>query len=227
MPSPSRRIVDLSHPLDEKIPMFPGLPVPQVAEQLSREASRAHYSGDTTFLIHRYTLAGNSGTYMDAPFHRYASGLDLAAVPLERTVDLPGVVVDARERVAHGEHALGPETVPRIDLGGAAILYLTGWEDRWGRSDYLDGNPFLTGDVAALLVERGVALVGIDSWNVDDTQDGRRPVHSILLGAGIPIVENLCGLRQLCGHDFRFSAAALPIRGGSAVPVRAHAVVLE
>ncbi len=139
----------------------------------------------------------------------------------------PGVVVDVREWVTRGERALGPETLPEIDLGGAAILYLTGWDDRWGRSDYLHANPFLTGEVAALLVERGVALVGIDSWNVDDTRDGRRPVHSILLGAGIPIVENLCGLSQLPSNGFRFSAAALPIRGGSAVPVRAYAVVSE
>jgi kynurenine formamidase len=221
----SRRVVDLSHPLDERIPMFPGLPAPQVLEHLSREDSRSHYAGETTFVLHRYVFAGNSGTYLDAPFHRYAEGDDLAALALERAVDLPGMVVDLREPVAKGTRGFGTEALPDRDLSGHAVLFLTGWSARWGGADYLDPNPFITGDVAARLVEQGVALVGIDSWNIDDTHDGTRPAHSNLLRAGVPIVENLCRLEQLPSSGFRFFAAPQPIRGGSAVPVRAYAVV--
>jgi len=112
-----------------------------------------------------------------------------------------------------------------LELAGVAVLLYTGWDRRWGMSDYLGPNPFLTGDAGQTLVERGAALVGIDSWNIDDTSDGRRPVHTCVLGAGIPIVENLRGLAQLPARDFRFTAVSLPFRGGSAVPVRAFASV--
>jgi kynurenine formamidase len=219
------RIVDLSHPLDERIPMFPGLPAPRTSEFLTREASRPHYAGGTSFVIHRYELTGSSGTYLDAPFHRYADGVDLAGLPLEATVDLPGVVVDVAARVAGGTLGADAGTFADLDLAGRAVLVRSGWDARWDEPSYLDHNPHVTEAAARLLAERGAALVGIDSWNIDDTRDGRRPAHSILLRAGIPIVENLCRLVQLTGHRFRFSAAPLPFRGGSAIPVRAYALL--
>lgn len=218
-------LIDLSHPLDAEIPMFPGLPAPEITVLLSREESRSHYTGGTTFVIHRYAFAGNSGTYLDTPFHRHARGADTAGLPLAATADLRGLVVDVRARVAQGERGFGPELFEGLDLAGAAVLLRTGWDRLWGTSEYLGPNPFLTAEAGQLLVERGVALVGIDSWNIDDTGDGTRPVHTVLLGAGIPIVENLCRLDQLPSGDFRFTAVPLPIRGGSAVPVRAFASV--
>ena len=220
-----RRVVDLSHALDAYIPMFPGLPAPEITELLSREDSRSHYAGGATFVIHRYGFVGNSGTYLDAPFHRHAEGADLVALPLEATADLPGVVIDVRAAVERGERVFGVELLAGLELAGRAVLLCTGWDRRWGGSDYLAPNPFLTAEAARLLVERGAKLVAIDSWNIDDTGDGARPVHTILLRAGIPIVENLRGLDQLEGHSFRFTAVPLPIHGGSAVPVRAHAVL--
>jgi arylformamidase len=222
---PERRVVDLSHALDADIPMFPGLPAPEIREQLSREDSRSHYSGNTTFVMHRYLLAGNSGTYLDAPFHRHADGADLANLPLASTADLPGLLIDVRPRVERGERAFGDELFAGLELTGRAVLVCTGWDARWGAPDYLGPNPYLTEAAAMTLVERGVTLVGIDSWNIDDTGDGHRPVHTILLRAGIPIVENLRGLDQMPVSGFRFTAVPLPIRGGSAVPVRAHAVI--
>jgi kynurenine formamidase len=221
-----RTIVDLSPVLDERIPMFPGLPAPRLTEQLSREASRSHYAGDTTFLIHRYELIGNSGTYLDTPFHRYDDGKDTAVLRLERTTDLPGVVLDVAGRVAEGERAVDRADVEGLDVADRALLVRTGWDARWPMPAYLDRNPYLTDGAAAWLVAAGVALVGIDTWNVDDTTDGRRPVHSRLLRAEIPIVENLRGLGGLPATGFRFFAAPLPIRGGSAVPVRAYAILL-
>lgn len=220
-----RRVVDLSHRLDPRIPMFPGLPAPEVEEFLSREASRAHYAGDTTFLIQRYRLIGNSGTYMDSPFHRYADGADVADIPLARVVDLPGVVLDVAKRVAAGRLSVDVDALDGIPVAGRAVLVRTGWDARWGEPDYLAANPHLTAAAARTLVERGAVLVGIDSWNVDDPHDRHRPVHSILLRAGVPIVENLRALDSLPVAGFRFHAAPLAIVGGSAIPVRACAVV--
>ena len=220
-----RRVVDLSHPIDAAIPMFPGLPAPEIAEHLSREASRALYAGGTEFVIHRYTLIGNSGTYLDAPFHRYADGADLATLPLERMVDLPGMVLDCAEPVAAGQRAIDVADLEGLDLTGRALLIHTGWAARWGQERYLDLNPYVTAAAAEALVASGVVLVGIDTWNIDDVGDRTRPVHSALLRAGIPIVENLRGLERLPRSGFRFFAAPLPFRGGSAVPVRAYAVV--
>jgi kynurenine formamidase len=68
-------------------------------------------------------------------------------------------------------------------------------------------------------------LVGIDSYNIDDTADLRRPAHSILLGAEIPIVEHLCGLAQLPTRGFRFTAVPVKIKGMGPFPVRAYATL--
>lgn len=220
----SQSVVDLSHPLDSRIPMFPGLPAPECEEYISREASRAHYAGDTTFLIHRYRLIGNSGTYMDVPFHRYAAGADLAEIPLAQVVHLPGLVIDAAAQVSAGRLLVDASDLDGLEIEGRAVLVRTGWDARWPGPEYLAANPHLTEAAARTLVARGAVLVGIDSWNVDDPDDRHRPVHSILLRAGIPIVENLRGLDRLPADGFRFHAAPLAIVGGSAIPVRAYAV---
>lgn len=218
-------IVDCTHRLDEDIPMFPGLPAPEIAIFRSREETAAHYSAGTSFVIHRYVFVGNSGTYLDSPYHRYESAPDLATLPLERLADVPGCAIDVRWLVARGGLTIGPERFIGLDLAGRAVLICTGWDRYWGTTRYLAANPHLSAAAAELLVAARVALVGIDSWNVDDVADLTRPVHSRLLAAGIPIVENLRNLSQLLGRSFRFHAAPLPIRGGSAVPVRAYAVI--
>lgn len=220
----SRTVVDLTHAIAEGMPMFPGLPSPEIREHLTRSASRAHYTGGTTFLIHEYRMIGNSGTYLDTPFHRYADGADCAALPLERTAHLPGIVLDMTAKIAARSLEITPADLAELDGAGCALLVRTGWDAKWGKPDYLAANPYLTDGAAAALVAMDVALVGIDSWNVDDVRDARRPVHSRLLRAGIPIVENLCNLDQLPPRHFRFSAVPLAIRGGSAVSVRAYGI---
>src|SRR5262245_33871551 len=155
-------LLDLSHPITADLPMFPGLPRPELEEFLSREASRTHYAGGTSFLIHRYHLIGNTGTYLDVPFHRHAAGDDLATLPLARTVDLPGVVLDCRSAVAAGRMGATPEdlTVLGGPLTGAAVLLCAGWDRRWSEPSYLDPvKPFLTGEAAEALLAAGVALV--------------------------------------------------------------------
>ena len=167
-------------------------------------------------------MVGNTGTYLDSPFHRFADGKDLAELDLASLADLPGLVV----RVTGMEgRAIGRGAFAALDVRGRAVLVHTGWAEHWGTDRYFEGHPFLTEDAARHLRDEGAALVGIDSLNIDDTADGRRPVHTTLLGAGIPIVEHLRGLEQLPAGGFRFSAVPVKVRGLGSFPVRAYARV--
>jgi arylformamidase len=217
-----RRTVDLSHRIEPGMPMYPGLPGPEITDHLGREASRAQYATGTEFHIGRISMVSNTGTYLDAPFHRYGDGDDLAALPLERMVDLDGVLVAAEHRSRVDVDLLRGRRV-----GGRAVLLRTGWAGRWGTDAYFSNHPYLTGAGAAWLVEHEAALVGIDSLNIDTTRTGERPVHTLLLAAGIPIVEHLCRLDELPAEGFRFSAAVPAVVGLGAFPVRAHAIVAD
>ena len=103
------------------------------------------------------------------------------------------------------------------------MLVLTGWDRHWRTDAYFEGHPHLTEAAACRLRDDGAALVGIDSYNIDDVSGGARPVHSVLLGAGIPIVEHMTRLADLPAEGFRFTAAPPKVRGMGSFPVRAHA----
>jgi kynurenine formamidase len=211
---------DLSHAVEHGLVTYPGLPAPVIGEHLSREASRARYAAGTTFHIGRIEMIANTGTYLDAPFHRFEGAPDLADLQLERLADLPGVAIDAPA----GARALGPDLLPARELRGHAVLFRTGWSRHFATPRYAEGHPFLSGAAAEALVARGAALVGIDSLNIDDVAGGERPVHTALLGAGIPIVEHLTGLDALPRDGFRFFAVPVKVRGMGTFPVRAFAI---
>jgi arylformamidase len=215
-------IVDLSHPLEPGMPSYPGLPEPQFAAFLTHAESvaRGAYAPGTTFQIATYQFGGNTGTYVDAPFHRHADQADLRGISLERLVDLPGVVVTALR-----EGAIDANPFAGIDLHGKALLIRTDWSDNWGTPGYFRSGPFLTADACRFLVAAGVTLVGIDCANIDNMTDLERPAHTLLLAAGIPIVEHLRGLDALPRAGFRFHAAPPAIAGGTSFPVRAYAVI--
>ena len=216
-------LIDLSHTLEADIPMFPGFPPPELTSFISREESRQFYAEGVEFLIQRLTVIGNTGTYLDAPFHRYPGGKDLAELDLARLCDLPGILIDVTEGCLAGQLEIPGEVIPEA-VSGCAVLFRTGWDEHWKTPAYLSANPYLTASIAERLVTGGASVVGIDSWNADDVRDPRRPVHSILLGAGIPMIENLCCLDRLTSRGFRFHAPVLPVRMGTATPVRAYAV---
>jgi kynurenine formamidase len=219
-PSPAASIiVDLSHPISDGILTYPGLPGPVISDHLSREASRARYAPGYEFQIGRIDMVSNTGTYLDTPFHRFADGHDLAELDPARVVGVPGLVVDATaERAA---------TLPAgVDVSGRAVLFHTGWDRHWNTAAYGEAShPFVGLDAVRRLVESGAAVVGIDSVNIDDTRTGERPVHTALLGAGIPIVEHLCRLGQLMGRRFTFTALPPAVIGMGTFPVRAVAVI--
>lgn len=218
----SRRLVELSHELSDGLVTYPGLPAPQIDEYLTREASKAKYAPGTEFSIGRITMVANTGTYLDTPFHRFRDGFDLAGLKLEQVADLEGVLVRV---VGESAGAIGIDRLDGLEVGGRAVLIHTGWDRHWATPAYGDGHPFLTREGAAWLAERGPALVGIDSLNIDDTADGARPAHTTLLRAGIPIVEHLTGLDRLPLSGFRFTAAPPRVAGMATWPVRAYAVI--
>jgi arylformamidase len=214
-------IVDLSHRLEPDMPAYPGLPVPRFHTFLAHgdAGKHTHYSPGTSFQIATYEFAGNTGTYVDAPFHRYQNGADLADVSLDRLVDLTGVLVTAPE-----DGPIEERIFSRIALRGKAVLVHTGWSRRWGSDGYFRSGPYLTGAACEHLVNSGAALAGIDCANIDNMNDPSRPAHTVLLAAGIPIVEHLRGLKQLIGRNFRFFVAPPAVRGGTSFPVRAFAI---
>ena len=200
---------------------YPGLPGPVVSDFWSRESTKSRYAPRTTFQIGRIEMVANTGTYVDAPFHRFADGPDIAGLPLNKLADLPGVLIDSTRagRVVDEEIFRG-----RV-LRDRAVLVRTDWDRHWRTPQYAEGHPYLTRGVAEMLVREGAALVGIDSLNIDDAADSARPVHTLLLEAGIPVVEHLTGLGALPSEGFRFHAVPAPVAGMGSFPVRAYAVL--
>lgn len=218
-----RRMIELSHVITAGMTTYPGLPGPEISPHLTREESRALYVPGTEFAIDRVSMVGNTGTYLDSPFHRYSDGTDLAGLELARVADLPTIIV---RTVDSGERGVGSGALAAHDVAGAAVLLHTGGDRAWGTNAYPRNAPYLTAEGAQWLVDHGAALVGIDSVNIDDVSSGGdRPAHSILLAAGIPIVEHLTGLDQVPPLGARFSAAPPRFSAFGTFPVRAYAVV--
>ncbi|MEO5534115.1 MAG: cyclase family protein [Pseudolysinimonas sp.] len=218
-----RRIVDLSHVIHAGLITYPGLPAPTITPFLTREDSRQRYAKGTEFAMDIITMIGNTGTYLDSPFHRYGEGSDLAGLDLSTLVDLPAEVFHLTDLTTRGIPA---GLFLDRDLSGTAVLLHTGWDRHFGTPEYATGSPFLDAAAANHLVAQGVTLVGIDSLNIDDTESGgERPVHSALLAAGIHVVEHLTRLGDLPAHGARFTAAPPAVAGFGTFPVRAYATL--
>lgn len=215
-----RTLIDLSHTVVDGLVTYKGLPAPIICDYLSREASRKLYAPGTEFQIGKIEMVANTGTYLDSPFHRYADGKDLSQLALEKLANLPAIKIQVQHK-----QAIDASNFPRNEnLAGKAVLVETGWSQYWNTPQYYEGHPFLTEDAARFLADAGVALVGIDSHNIDDVQDLRRPVHSILLKNEIPIVEHMTNLAAVPTKDFRFFAVPVKVKGFGTFPVRAFAL---
>ena len=237
-------IIDVCHTIHHGMITYKGLPPPVISDHLSREQSRAFYAPGTEFHIGKIEMVANTGTYLDSPFHRYAGGKDLSELDLRSLANLEGVVVrcadgaEARPRGPQsgsptgvgrsGRDCVTPAALEHLDVKNKAVLFHTGWDMHWRTENYSDGtHPFVTSEAAEYLAEAGAALVGIDSYNIDDTSSGHRPAHSILLAQDIPIVEHLCGLNELPDSGFRFFAVPVKVRGFGTFAVRAFAIVTK
>jgi arylformamidase len=214
------QFIDLSHTVFDGLITYKGLPAPLICDYISREQSKANYDEGTTFQIGKIDMVTNTGTYIDCPFHRFEQGMDLSEVELEQLADLEAITIDARRAMA-----VGPEFFAGKELENKAVLIFTDWARHWNTAAYFEGHPYLTEGAAEYLKNQKVKLVGIDSHNIDDTQKRIRPVHTILLGADILIVEHLCNLEQLPARNYRFNAVPPKFKGAGTFPVRAYAKI--
>jgi kynurenine formamidase len=212
-------LIDLSHTVEDGLITYKGLPAPVICDYLSRETSRQVYQGQAEFQIGKIEMVANTGTYIDSPFHRFADGHDLSELKLEQLAGLDGVMV--RIPPDHGR-AIDETRFARLDVRGKAVLVHTGWARHWKTDQYFEGHSFLTAGAAQALKEAGAVIVGVDTYNIDDTTDMRRPVHTTLLGADIPIVEHMCDLEHIPdGQAFKFFAVPVKVKGFGTFPVRA------
>jgi kynurenine formamidase len=218
----SKRIIDVSHTIEQGLITYKGLPAPLICDFLSHEASHGHYGEGTEFCIGKIEMVANTGTYIDSPYHRYRDGIDIAELPLNSTTNLDSIVIRQTKRESR---AIDVDLFRNTGLKNKAVLIHTGWDEHWKADAYFENYPFLTRDAAEYLRDSGAILVGIDSFNIDDTNDGERPVHTILLESGIPIVEHLTGLENLPDKGFRFFAAPVKVKGMGSFPIRAIAIV--
>jgi arylformamidase len=216
------QLVDLSHRITEGMTTYKGLPGPHICDFWSREQSAANYEDGSSFQIGRIDMVANTGTYLDAPFHRWEDGADLAGIELDQLAALPGIVI--RQPWEEGL-MVDSRRFESLDIEGKAVLVHTGWDRHWGSDAYFSDHPFLTAEAAQLLVNRGARLVGIDSHNIDDTRTKSRPVHSTLLREGVLICEHMTNLGALPDGDFEFTAAPPKIEGMGTFPVRAYALL--
>ncbi len=230
------KLIDLSHTILDGLITYKGLPAPIICDFLSREQSKQHYAEGTQFQIGKIEMVANTGTYLDSPFHRYEDGKDLSELNLSSLANLAGVLIGVK---GPEQRAIDRAAFESVDVKDKAVLIYTGWSQHWRTDKYFEGtHPFLTKDAAQFLADEGAALVGIDSYNIDDTADLTRPAHSILLRAGIPIVEHMCNLQSLTdalrdyplatasgSAAFRFFAVPVKVRGMATFPVRAFAIL--
>lgn len=216
------KYLDLSHTIEHGMITYKGLPGPVICDFWSREYSRQFYSPGTEFQIGKIEMVANTGTYLDSPFHRFEHGGDLAQLQLASLADIPGVVF---RKPVHSGRKVSEDDLTGFEVKGKAVLISTGWDKRWGSEAYFEGHPYLTRGAAEYLCDSGAILVGIDSLNIDDTEDGERPVHTVLLMAGIPIVEHMRQLDQLPDNGFTFFAVPPRIKGFGSFPVRAFAIL--
>jgi len=222
MSDESNRLVDLSHTVEHGMITYRGLPAPLICDFLSREESRQIYSEGTEFHIGRIDMVANTGTYLDSPFHRYADGADLSELPLSHLANLDALCVRVESSRGRG---IDRGAFRNLDVKDRAVLVHTGWDAHWRSEQYFEGHPFLTRDAAEFLRDEGARLVGIDSLNIDDTQDLSRPAHSILLRAGVPIVEHMCNLGSVPDSSFRFFAVPVKVKAFGTFPVRAFGLI--
>ena len=215
------RHIDLSHIIEDGMVTYKNFPAPIVCDWLSRVDSRSRYESGTEFQIGKIEMVANTGTYIDSPFHRYADGIDISELALENLAAVECVVI----RIDDDVTSIGPDCFNELDFRGKAVLVNTRWDRHWRTDPYFENHPHLVEASARRLIEGGAILVGIDSYNIDSVANPSRPVHTLLLGSGVPIIEHMCNLDQVPDTGALLTAAPVAVRGMGSFPVRAFATI--
>jgi arylformamidase len=222
-PTMKSRFVDLSLPVFQGMQTFPVHWHPVVRITVLGTLEVEHR--ETRELL----LGTHTGTHCDAPSHFISKGATIDEIPLETLIG-PAFVIDFSDakpfqqiEIADLEAKLGKRKPDRI-----VIRY--DWSDHVGTDIYYSDHPFLSEEAASWLVERGVKLIAMDTPMPDNPIHGfgcdiDSPIHKIVLGAGVILVEYLCNLRSLPAGDIELIIMPLKIVGGDGSPVRAVGVV--
>ena len=208
-------VLDLTHPLAPGMPVYPGADAPDLRQvsTVARDGWNEKWIG----------LSSHHGTHMDAPAHMIEGAPTLDRMEPGRFLGR-GWVVDVAAR-SGGSIGLADLEAHREAIDGCDfVLFHSGWSARWGRPDYFRDFPVLAPDAARWLGERGLKGVGFDAISADPV-GGACPIHLILLGAGLVLVENLTGLGALLGRRFQFVCLPLKVEGADGSPVRAIALL--
>ena len=210
--------IEVSHKIEMGMKTYPGLPEPRAEVLIDYDSGR--YGGLSEFYIASLHCCGNTGTYVDAPIHRYRGGTDLAGLSLDRLAHIPLLVVDALDVLS-----IGPDLFRGLKMAGRAVVVRTEWSRHWRTDAYFGENPHLTEEACQALLDGGALFAGIDSVNIDALPDLRRPAHTTLLAAGVPICEHMTNLSALPKEGGYLHAAPIAWVGGATFPVRAYVLV--
>jgi arylformamidase len=186
------KIIDLSVPIDEDMPVYPGDPATKIepAGVLAKDGYNDHY----------VSVGTHVGTHIDAPLHMIENGKNLDQMPIDQFVGR-GVYVKVDDRKFD---------LSKVQSAGIRandiVLFHTGFSDIYHQPEYFD-HPVIPGEIAQYLVDKKVKMVGVDMASPDEEPF---KIHKILLGSGILIIENLTNLAELAGKEF--TVYALPIK---------------
>jgi arylformamidase len=222
-------VIDLTHTIHDEIQVYPGDPIPSISRGLTHEKDYCH--------VDLLKLGSHTGTHIDAPYHFLKDGQRIDEIAVQRFIG-NGILIDVsvkseRELIDSADLEFYVSEIKKGDF----VILRTGWDRYFGTSRYLQ-HPFLSADAAGLLLKLGVALVGIDALNIDpscqtvmdpeplkgDSQahtDYDYPVHDILLGNDILIVENLCNLDKIKQRKGLYSFLPLKLKDSDGSPIRA------
>lgn len=210
------KVIDLTHLIIERMPVFPGTEGPKFEEGNTLEKDGFRES--------RITMYSHTGTHIDPPGHILPDGLLLHQFPVDHFVG-KGAVIDltaSKSPVISREDLLQyGDLINNIDY----LLLRTGWDKYWGSPTYFRDYPVLTQEAVIWLTGYKLKGLGVDTISVDRIDAGDFPNHRILLGQGMVIIENLTNLDSLNKQPFIFSCLPLKYREGDGSPLRAVALL--
>lgn len=209
------KLVDLTHTINEDMPVFPGTDQPQLSPVASLDLD-----GYRETLIRIFS---HVGTHVDPPAHIFKDGQTLDTLPLSQFIGKAFVIdcthLEAGGTITMKEVETAGEEVKSADF----LLFNTGWDRFWGSDEYFGNYPCIDDEVIEFITTGGFKGIGLDVMGVDPIFDGNLFRHKKLLKHNVLIIENLTNLDQ-CGHSlFNFSCFPLKIKDCVGAPTRAVA----
>jgi kynurenine formamidase len=211
-------VVDLSHSINESMPVFPGTEPPKIVD-----ACTIAKNGFAEKLLNFYS---HTGTHIDAPGHILAGAATLDELPIGHFIG-PGFVLDV-SLIKGAQVEIDDLKRHEMMIRDIEFLLLhSGWAKHWGDAKYFSGYPALSPEAAKWLTGFSLKAIGVDMISVDSVDSLTLDVHRTILEKGMVVVENLAGLETLIGKKFTFSCLPLKIPGGDGSPIRAVAIIQE